>query len=62
LDDLIEAVQRGNRDITSFDCSVFTGEYVTGGVSDSYFAALAQQRSDAAKTMRRNIDLDPFDM
>lgn len=58
LEDLVEAVQKGNRDIISFDCSVFTGEYVTGGVSDSYFAGLAQRRSDTMKTMRRSTDQD----
>ncbi|MBU4263307.1 MAG: amidophosphoribosyltransferase [Proteobacteria bacterium] len=62
LEDLIEAVQKGNREITSFDCSVFTGEYVTGGVSDSYFAGLAQRRSDLVKTMRRSTDQDISDM
>jgi len=62
LEDLIDAVQKGNRDITAFDCSVFTGEYVTGGVSDSYFAGLAQQRSDAVKKMRRSTDQDISDM
>ena len=56
LEDLVAAVQKGNRDITSFDCSVFTGEYVTGGVSDTYFAGLAQQRSDVVKSRRRSTD------
>ena len=32
LPDLVAAVQQFNPDIKSFDCSVFTGEYVTGGV------------------------------
>ncbi|GAA5896471.1 hypothetical protein JCM5296_000675 [Sporobolomyces johnsonii] len=35
--------------ITQFDCSVFTGEYVTGGVDAAYLAGLEQQRSDNAK-------------
>lgn len=42
LDDLVNAVQRGNKTIREFDCSVFTGEYVTGHEPDylDYLEAL----------------------
>ena len=36
LDGLIGAVRRGNPKLSGFDTSCFTGEYVTGGVSQSY--------------------------
>ncbi|GAA5868724.1 hypothetical protein JCM1840_004370 [Sporobolomyces johnsonii] len=39
----------GYVDYDTFDCSVFTGEYVTGGVDAAYLAGLEQQRSDNAK-------------
>lgn len=45
LDDLVAAVQRGNRSIKNFDCSVFTGEYVTG-LAPGYLDHLAALRAD----------------
>ena len=56
LDDLIEAVRKGNPHIGNFDCSVFTGEYVTGGVDAGYLDHIEQLRSDAAKQDRRLAD------
>jgi amidophosphoribosyltransferase len=64
LEDLIEAVRVGNPKLTRFDCSVFTGEYVTQDVSADYLNQLELFRSDAAKEARRKntsqtvIDLD----
>ncbi|MEW6444842.1 MAG: amidophosphoribosyltransferase [Pseudomonadota bacterium] len=49
LGDLIDAVRQGNPSITRFDCSCFTGEYVTGDVSEEYLASLADARADGAK-------------
>ncbi|BGP37878.1 amidophosphoribosyltransferase [Rhodotorula kratochvilovae] len=34
LPDLVKACAQFNPDIQQFDCSVFTGEYVTGGVDE----------------------------
>jgi len=48
LDDLIDAVTTGNTDLKTFDCSVFTGEYVTGE-TDHYFTDLKERRADAKK-------------
>jgi len=48
LDDLIDAVTTGNPDLKNFDCSVFTGEYITGE-SESYFTDLESKRNDAKK-------------
>ena len=52
LDDLITAVQRGNEDIKSFDCSCFDGIYVTQDVDDNYFQRLSDMRNDAAKRVK----------
>ncbi len=49
LEDLIDAVQRGNRAIKEFDCSCFNGEYVTNTIDDSYLDRVSSQRSDMAK-------------
>jgi amidophosphoribosyltransferase len=50
LEALIEAVRRGNERLTCFDLSCFTGEYVTGGVSNEYLERLAEERNDGAKS------------
>jgi amidophosphoribosyltransferase len=62
LDDLIDAVRKGNDALTAFDCSVFTGEYVTGGVSGLYLDHLEQLRSDMAKEERRVTDHEVIEM
>ncbi|MEW5837353.1 MAG: amidophosphoribosyltransferase [Pseudomonadota bacterium] len=49
LEDLIDAVRQGNPDIPRYDCSCFTGEYVTGDVSAEYLASLAGARADGHK-------------
>ncbi|KAF9484652.1 amidophosphoribosyltransferase [Pholiota conissans] len=46
LPDLVNSVRQLNTDIKTFDCSVFTGEYVTGGVDEEYLAHLEGLRSD----------------
>jgi len=57
LDDLIEAVRRGNPELKQFDTSVFSGEYVTGDVNIQYLKQLELLRSDAAKE-QRNVEGD----
>ena len=46
LSGLIESVQQLNRAIPGFDCSIFDGFYVTGGVDEKYLAGLEKTRSD----------------
>ncbi|MEA3413194.1 MAG: amidophosphoribosyltransferase [Pseudomonadota bacterium] len=48
LEDLVISVRKGNPSIRQFDCSVFTGEYVTR-ISDGYLEYLEAQRNDDAK-------------
>jgi amidophosphoribosyltransferase len=62
LEDLVQAVQKGNPRITAFDCSVFTGEYVTGGVTLEYLEHLEYLRSDAAKQERRAADHEVIEL
>jgi amidophosphoribosyltransferase len=49
LDDLIDAVQKGNRAITEFDCSCFNGKYVTQTIDDDYLNKIRNIRNDSAK-------------
>jgi len=49
LDDLIDAVQKGNRAITEFDCSCFDGKYVTRTIDDEYLSKVRNNRNDSAK-------------
>ncbi|MGV6807089.1 MAG: amidophosphoribosyltransferase [bacterium] len=52
IDDLIESCREGNPAIEQFECSVFTGEYVTCDVNVEYLARLEEKRSDKAKADR----------
>ena len=57
LDDLIAASSGGSQEIEQFDCSVFTGEYVTGDVDQEYLDKLDQARNDSNKASKeRGID------
>ena len=54
LHGLIRSVRHDNSSISKFDTSCFSGEYVTGDVSDDYLRALENARSDAAKAQRES--------
>jgi amidophosphoribosyltransferase len=56
LEDLIDAVQRGNPRISGFDTSCFDGKYVTGDVTRGYLDELEQVRSDARKREREEAE------
>ncbi|MCK5812924.1 MAG: amidophosphoribosyltransferase [Cocleimonas sp.] len=60
LDDLIASITEGNPKLTHFDCSVFTGQYVTGE-TEEYFNQLRERRSDAAKK-NKNAKMAPIDL
>ncbi|TNF35172.1 MAG: amidophosphoribosyltransferase, partial [Gammaproteobacteria bacterium] len=55
LNDLIDAVRRGNKKISHFDCSCFDGKYVTNDVNDEYLGHLDQLRSDSSKQEREKV-------
>ncbi|KAE9409435.1 amidophosphoribosyltransferase [Gymnopus androsaceus JB14] len=50
LTDLIESVRHLNPSIAKFDCSVFDGDYVTGGVDEDYFSDLETLRADNVRS------------
>jgi len=54
LDDLIEAVRKGNPDIKHFDTSCFSNEYITGDIDDSYLERTEALRNDHAQTERNS--------
>ncbi len=53
LEDLIAASAEGNKKVADFDCSVFTGEYCAGDVTQQYLDKLAAMRSDSAKSGKK---------
>ncbi|HTF83684.1 MAG TPA: amidophosphoribosyltransferase [Cellvibrio sp.] len=61
LEDLIAASSEGNSRVTNFDCSVFTGQYITGKVTQDYLDMLAAVRNDNAKTKTGKKTFKPED-
>jgi amidophosphoribosyltransferase len=57
LPDLIASVRQLNPSIETFDCSVFTGEYVTGGVDEPYLTHIESLRADHVKNTTVPTDL-----
>ncbi len=49
LEDLQNSLIEGNPEITEFECSVFNGDYIVGGVDQEYLDRLDQQRNDKAR-------------
>lgn len=54
LQDLIDAVRRGNRGIEHFDTSCFSNHYVTGDIDESYLEHVESQRNDHAQVQRNS--------
>jgi len=65
LEDLVASVRGLNPSIEKFECSVFSGEYVAGGVDQAYLDHLESIRSDNMKskagTASRMASLDVGD-
>jgi len=53
LDDLIDAVKKGNSKITHFDTSCFNHEYITGDIDEAYLERINNLRNDDAQTDRK---------
>ena len=53
LHGLIRSVRHDNSSITEFDTSCFSGEYVTGDVTEEYLSELESRRNDAAKRAQK---------
>lgn len=56
LEDLVESCRQFNPEIEQFDCSVFTGKYVTGGVDERYLQHIDKLRNDRAQ-LKKNSGL-----
>ena len=52
LQDLIDAVRHERANVTAFDTSCFSGEYVTGNVTRAYLTELERKRANAVKAQR----------
>ena len=50
LQDLIESSKAGNPKVSGFECSVFTGEYITGDIDQAYLDKIGERRSDKTKS------------
>ena len=55
LHDLEDAVSEGNANVKGFDSSVFTGEYITGDVNESYLNRIEQARNDSSKVSAQAV-------
>ena len=53
LEDLVACSKEGNPAVDGFDCSVFTGEYITGDVDQGYLDRVDSMRNDKAQAQRR---------
>ncbi|MGI9317855.1 MAG: amidophosphoribosyltransferase [bacterium] len=58
IDDMVEAVSSCNRELTVFDTSCFSGEYVTGDVTAAYLELVDSARNDHAKSEGNKDELD----
>ena len=56
LDDLIDAVRKGNPHIKQFDTSCFSNEYVTGDIDEAYLERIETLRNDDAQVKRSSED------
>ena len=56
LEALVDAARRGNPEIAGFEQSCFSGEYITGDVSEVYLRHVSTLRSDEAKRQRAEED------
>ena len=53
LEDLVKCSAEGNPAIKSFDCSVFSGDYVSGDVDKNYLDRIESLRNDEAQSESR---------
>ncbi|KEY91300.1 amidophosphoribosyltransferase [Candidatus Photodesmus blepharus] len=56
LDDLVDAVNIGNRDIVKFETSVFSGEYITGDIDQQYLSFLESLHNNSDS----KVEVDEF--
>ncbi len=49
IDDLVASAREGNPGIVNFECSIFNGDYVTGGVDQNYVDKLSLARGNGMR-------------
>ena len=54
--DLYDAVQVANPNIKRFEDSIFTGDYITGGVDKRYLSKLEETRGEKSKSPLQRLD------
>lgn len=52
LEDLKSSITDENPNLVDFECSVFTGDYVTGDINNEYLDNISLQRNDKAKSLK----------
>lgn len=52
LEDLKSSITDENPNLVDFECSVFTGDYVTGDINNEYLENISLQRNDKAKSLK----------
>ncbi len=55
LEDLVDAVRKGNQNIKHFDTSCFSHDYITGDIDDTYLQRIEALRNDDAQ-LRSNTE------
>lgn len=58
LEDLVACVSDVNENIEGWECSVFTGNYVTGDIDPGYLERLDQSRNETIRTGAEDVDSD----
>ncbi len=56
LEDLVSCCMGINQQVERFDCSVFDGDYVTGGFDEEYFMRIESMRRDDVKQSRARME------
>ena len=56
LDDLVDAVWQGNKEITDFDTSCFSGCYATGDITEEYLSSLGLARNYETQASSRSSE------
>ena len=62
LHDLLDSVRQGNPALHQFDTSCFTGEYLTGDVTQSFLERQERLRNDDAKAKARATDVEVLEI
>jgi amidophosphoribosyltransferase len=62
LEDLKQCALGINENVTSFDCSVFDGIYITDGIDETYLDHLESRRNNSAKQKIKNANPDVIEL